>query len=66
MLTPFKIFNDKAMSLEDILAAKGEVLKKAHLNPAGDIELWPEEPAEDEAVMGGSVHTETGASKKAD
>lgn len=40
MLTSFKIFGDKSLTIEDILQEKGELFKKGTLSENGDLELW--------------------------
>lgn len=40
MLTYFKIFGDKSLTIEDILREKGELFKKGTLSENGDLELW--------------------------
>jgi protein import protein ZIM17 len=42
MADHLKIFSDKSVTLEDLLAQKGDVLKKAVVNEAGDVEFWDE------------------------
>jgi protein import protein ZIM17 len=37
-----KIFSDERVTVEDILAQKGDLLKKAIVNETGDVEFWDE------------------------
>jgi protein import protein ZIM17 len=37
-----KVFGDKSITLEQILAEKGGLLKKGGLGVEGDLELWDE------------------------
>jgi protein import protein ZIM17 len=37
-----KVFGDKSVTLEQILAEKGDLLKKGGLGVEGDMELWDE------------------------
>jgi mitochondrial protein import protein ZIM17 len=42
MADHLKIFSDKSVTLEDLLAQKGDMLKKAVVNETGDVEFWDE------------------------
>jgi protein import protein ZIM17 len=44
-----KIFSDGKVTLEDILAQKGDVLKKLTINQDGDLEFWDASDAADAA-----------------
>lgn len=43
-----KIFSDKAITLEDILKEKGQMLKKGALDAEGNIEFWDDSKAKKE------------------
>ncbi|KAF3902884.1 hypothetical protein AA313_de0208473 [Arthrobotrys entomopaga] len=51
-----KIFTDKPTTIEDILKEKGEKIKKGVKYSNGDIEILPDEEAE-ESVNGAAEHT---------
>ena len=40
------IFGDEKVTIEDIMKAKGELVKRGSLGEDGDIEFWPEETGE--------------------
>jgi len=43
LIKPNQIFSDTKITLEEILAKKGESVQKGSINDEGDIEFWAEE-----------------------
>lgn len=47
-----KIFGDKSITLEQILAEKGDLVKKGGLSVEGDLEMWDGKDGEEVKAIG--------------